>query len=84
MKKNVIKTDSGVKVSFTGMVEKQNIVKMVQNCSTGACECMSDDTKKKISGMQVDGEDGNVSLDLTGDITQKEIENALKRSKVLN
>lgn len=84
MKKNVNKTDSGVNISFTGVVQKQNIVQMVQNCSTGACECMSDDTKKKISNMQVDGEDGNVSLELTGDISKEEIEQALANSKVLN
>jgi len=84
MKKDVFKTDSGVKIAFSGVVAKQQIVKMVENCATGQCECMSDDTKKKITNMQVDGVDGNVELKLTGDVAKEEIEEALAKSKVLN
>lgn len=83
MNKNVFKTNDGVKISFTGEVEKQNIVKMVENCATGQCECMSDETKKKITNMQVSGKDGNVALDLSGEITKEEIEAALAKSQVL-
>jgi len=84
MNKNVFKTNEGVKINFTGVVEKQQIVKMVENCATGRCECMSDDTKKKITNMQVDGADGNVELNLSGDIKKEEIEKALLKSTVLN
>ena len=84
MNKNVFKTGQGVKIAFTGSVEKQNIIKMVENCSTGACECMSDDTKAKISNMEVSGKDGEVNLDLTGDISKEEIEATLAKSKVIN
>ncbi len=84
MNKNVFKTDNGVKINFTGVVQKQQIVKMVENCATGQCECMSDETKKKISNMQVKGKDGNVELQLTGDVAKEEIEKALAKSKVLN
>ena len=84
MEKNVFKTDEGVKVAFTGAVEKQNIVKMVENCATGQCECMSDETKKKITDMQVSGEDGNVEINLSGEISKEEIETAVAKSKVLN
>ncbi|MCH9813272.1 MAG: hypothetical protein K0U47_04940 [Epsilonproteobacteria bacterium] len=84
MKKEVQKTDNGVKISFTGTVEKQNIVKMVENCATGQCECMSDETKAKVKDMQVHGKDGDVELQLSGDIDKAEIEAALKKSKVLN
>lgn len=84
MKKNVFKTQEGVKIKFTGVVEKQQILKMVENCASGQCECMSDETKNKVQNMQVEGEDGNVELQLTGDIGKEEIENALKKSKVLN
>jgi len=82
--KNVFKTGKGVKIAFTGAVEKLNIVKMVENCSTGACECMSDETKAKITNMEVTGKDGEVNLDLSGDISQEEIEAALAKSKVIN
>ncbi len=84
MNKNVFKTNEGVKIKFTGVVQKQQIVKMVENCATGQCECMSDATKKKISNMQVEGKDGNVELQLTGDVAKEEIEKALAKSKVLN
>lgn len=84
MNKFVNKMDNGVKISFTGEVKKQNIVTMVENCSTGKCECMSDETKKKIEGMSVSGKDGEVELELSGDISKEEIEQALSNSKVLN
>ena len=84
MKKEVNATGNGVKIAFTGEVKKENIVKMVENCATGQCECMSDETKRKIKDMRVEGEDGSVELELTGDVAKEEIEAALKRSNVLN
>lgn len=84
MNKNVLKTNQGVKISFTGAVEKQNIVKMVENCATGQCECMSDETKAKITNMEVSGKDGDVALELSGQVSKEEIEEALAKSKVIN
>ena len=83
MEKKVFKTGSGVKIYFTGAVAKQIFVTMVENCSTGACECMSDETKSKITNMQVEGQDGNVELQLDGDVSIQEIQDALAKSKVL-
>lgn len=82
--KNVFKLDDGVKINFTGAVKKQQIMKMVENCATGSCECMSDVTKQKVKNMQVEGEDGDVELKLSGEVSKEEIESALARSKVLN
>jgi len=84
MKKSVSIINNGVKIAFSGGVQKDNIITMVNNCSTGRCECMSDETKEKITDMQVDGSDGDVSLTLTGDITRAEIEEALAKSKVIS
>jgi len=84
MNKKVNATGFGVNISFSGEVKKQNIVTMVENCSTGACECMSDETKAKIENMEVSGKDGEVELALSGDISKEEIEAALAKSKVLN
>jgi len=84
MDKKVFKTGKGVKINFFGTVEKQNIVTMVENCSTGKCECMSDDTKAKITDMKVSGMDGDVALNLEGDVSVEEIQAALAKSKVLN
>ncbi len=84
IKKEVTKLNSGVKINFTGVVEKQNIIKMVENCATGQCECMSDETKAKVKDMKVTGNDGDVKLELSGDVSKEEIEAALARSKVIN
>ncbi len=84
MKKSIKKIDSGVKINFTGVVEKQKIIKMVENCSNGECECMSDETKSKIKDMSVSGVDGDVELRLDGDISEDEIKEALNRSNVIN
>jgi hypothetical protein len=45
---------------------------------------MSDDTKVKIKDMKVSGKDGDVALTLDGDISIDEIQEALKKSKVIN
>jgi hypothetical protein len=84
IKKSIVKIDNGIKVSFSGKVEKQQIVKIVENCSAGKCECMSSETKSKIKGMEVSGNDGEVELTLNGEISEKEIEKALKKSKIIN
>lgn len=84
MQKTVNSLKDGVDISFTGEVKKENIVTMVQNCQTGKCECMSDETKKKIKNMEVSGEDGDVNLTLSGEIKKEEIEAALAKSKVIN
>ena len=84
MNKSVFKTGEGVKITFTGAVEKKNIVTMVENCKTGSCDCMTDETKKKISNMQVSGIDGDVELNLSGKVSKEEIESAIARSKVVN
>ncbi len=84
MQKNVSKTQNGVKINFLESVAKQNIASMVQNCTTGGCECMSDDTKAKIKDMQAEGSNGNVELLLEGDISVEEIQIALEKSKMLN
>ena len=84
MQKNVTSLQNGVKINFTGEVKKEKIVLMVENCKTGKCECMSNETKAKIEAMEVRGKDGDVELALQGDIAKEEIEAALARSKVLN
>ena len=84
MKKEVSNTSAGVKINFIGEVQKSNIVKMVQNCSTGQCECMSDSTKGKIKDMTVKGADGDVELSLEGSVSVDEIQTALAKSKVIN
>jgi arsenate reductase len=81
--KEVTKTDNGVKISFKGQIEKNKIFSMVQNCQQGNCECMNPAMKAKIQDMSISGDDGDVELKLVGDITTKEVEDALSKSKVV-
>jgi len=84
MQKNVIKTTQGVNINFSGEVEKDKIFKMVENCSHGKCDCMNEDTKRKIKEMKVEetGE-GEIKIVLTGDMDKQEIDEAIQRSKVI-
>jgi len=83
-KAEVTKQLSGIRVAFSGAVEKQNVVSMVERCQGGQCDCMSEASKKKIEGLEVGGEDGNVTLSIKGDLAVEEIEAALKKSPLLN
>ena len=83
-KAEVSQINSGVKITFSGTVAKQNVVEMVERCQTGKCDCMSDESKKKIEGMQVRGEDGRVELSIDGDLDLKEIEAAVAKSPLIN
>jgi len=83
-KAEVTKQISGIKVAFSGNVEKQSVVSMVQRCQGGQCDCMSDEAKKKIEGLEVTGEDGSVELNISGDLDVEAIEAALKKSPLLN
>ncbi len=82
IQKQVLQTASGVKISFKN-APLQTIQTVVQNCQKGKCECMSDETKKKIKNMQIEAKEDGVELTIKGDIAKEEIEAALKRSKLL-
>ena len=84
IKKDVKQNENGVSINFSGAIDKDTVFTMVQNCSTGKCECMSDETKAKVKDMVVTGEDGDVKLELRGDVSEAEIKEALSRSKVVN
>ncbi|MEA2029740.1 MAG: hypothetical protein U9N49_12310 [Campylobacterota bacterium] len=84
MEKNVTKTTQGVNINFSGEVEKDKIFKMVENCAHGQCDCMKEDTKRKIKEMKVqESGEGEIKIVLTGDMDIKEIDEAIKRSKVI-
>ncbi|MDA7816755.1 hypothetical protein N9A28_01040 [Sulfurimonas sp.] len=82
-KADVTAVNNGVKITFSGAVEKQNVVEMVQRCQTGQCDCMSDESKQKIEAMDISGEDGNVELTIKGDIDVNEIQNSVSKSPLI-
>ena len=83
MDNKIIKLYNGVKITFSEDIKKENIVKMVDNCSKGKCECMSDETKSKIKTMEVTGEDGEVELSLEGEVSVEDIKDAISKSKMI-
>ncbi|QOY53607.1 hypothetical protein HUE87_06685 [Candidatus Sulfurimonas marisnigri] len=83
-KANVEVQKDGVKITFSGAVEKKNVVEMVERCQSGKCECMIQETKEKIKNMQVSGEDGNIELMLQGDdIDASEVKRAISNSPLI-
>ena len=85
MKKNanVKLFNSGVKITFTG-VAKQNVVEMVERCQTGKCDCMSDESKEKIQGMDISEINGDIELNIEGDLNIDEIREAVSKSPLIN
>ncbi len=80
---SVQKSEKGVTIRFDKKVSSQVVFAMVENCSEGRCECMSDGTKKKMKSMHIDQNANGVSLTIVGDVSEEEIEAALERSKIL-
>ena len=81
---NVSVIDNGVKIKFTGAVAKQNVVEMVERCQSGQCDCMSDESKQKIKNMSIDGVDGDIELNIQGDLDVDEIQKAVVKSPLVN
>lgn len=83
-KADVTKLNDGVKITFSVNVAKQNVVEMVQRCQSGKCDCMSDESKAKIASLEVSGEDGNVELEITGDLSADEVKTAVSKSPLIH
>ena len=80
---NVNKLSTGVNITFSSGIEKVKVFEMVERCQNGHCDCMSDDTKKKIEKITLKDEE-NLSIQVDGtSIEKKEIEEALKNSPLL-
>ncbi len=82
-KANVTAKLNGVKITFSGAIQKQSVVEMVERCQTGKCDCMSDESKEKIKDMSIGGEDGNVELNIEGDLDVNEIQEAVSKSPLI-
>ena len=79
----VNKLHSGVNITFSPEIEKIKVFEMVERCQNGQCDCMSDDTKKKIEKITLNDKE-NLSLKIEGSTIEKqEIEEALRNSPLL-
>jgi len=56
---------------------------MVERCQTGACECMSGESKENIENIEISGIDGDVELKIHGKVDVEEIREAVSKSPLL-
>lgn len=82
-KADVTLSKDGVNIKFSGAIKKSNVVEMVERCKTGKCDCMSDESKEKIKDINVTGSDGDVELNINGDLDVEEIQRAVSKSPLM-
>ncbi|MBU2806726.1 hypothetical protein HF285_00130 [Acidithiobacillus ferrooxidans F221] len=76
----VQKTAEGVAVHVDNSVETKKVFAIVENCQTGQCDCMSAETKAKVTGMEVVQGENGTQIHIAGDLSPEEITAAMARS----
>ncbi len=87
--KKTMKDVSQVKAIEEGVVievvdesaDTDKIKEVVENCQTGKCDCMSEETKAKVTFMDFRIENGKPVIEIKGDVSEEEIKEAVNRSK---
>ena len=75
-------TEEGVVIEVIDETVDTNKVKeVVENCKTGKCDCMSEETKQKITFMDFRVKDGKPVIEIKGNVSEEEIKEAVSRSK---
>ncbi|WP_291521749.1 hypothetical protein [Acidithiobacillus sp.] len=76
----VQKTAEGVAVHVDQSVDAKKVFAIVENCQTGLCDCMSTQTKTKVTGMSVHQGENGKEIHIAGDLSSEEIVEAMARS----
>ena len=78
----VKKSDDGVKIEINSSqkADLDAVQGMVENCATGACDCMKPETKEKVQGMEFRTVEGKSAIYIKGDISVEEIHETMDRS----
>lgn len=77
----VERTEDGVVVRVVEKgVMKEKIEEIVNNCKTGQCSCISEETKRKVSSIDVKILGGKPAIEIRGDVSKEEIEEAVLKS----
>ena len=79
----VKKTDDGVVIEIDSRVESDiaAVQKMVENCATGKCDCMTTEVKNKVSSMKFEPMiNGNYGIKINGSVTVRDIHETIDRS----
>ncbi|MEJ5172097.1 MAG: hypothetical protein WHT47_00085 [Hydrogenothermaceae bacterium] len=77
----VKKTGEGVLIEVNDSeVSKEKLEEMITSCQTGRCDCMTEETKKKITFIELRFTDGKPAIQIKGDVSKEEIESAMSKS----
>ena len=75
-------TEEGVVIEVVDETVDANKVKeVIENCQTGKCNCMSEETKAKVTFMDFRVENGKTVIEIKGEVSEEEIKEAVSRSK---
>ncbi|WP_293444962.1 hypothetical protein [Persephonella sp.] len=75
-------TEEGVIIEVIDKtVDAEKVKEVVENCQTGKCDCMSEETKAKVTFMDFKIEDGKPVIEIKGEVSEEEIKEAVKKSK---
>ncbi|WP_293448303.1 hypothetical protein [Persephonella sp.] len=75
-------TEEGVIIEVIDKtVDAEKVKEVVENCQTGKCDCMSEETKTKVTFMDFKIEDGKPVIEIKGEVSEEEIKEAVKKSK---
>lgn len=69
---NVTNSLEGVDISILGEVKFQDVQEMTEACRNGTCGC-SPDMLSKIDAIHTSGNDGNVTIKLSGKLKADEV-----------
>lgn len=70
----------GVDVHLKGDVEKQKVDAMVEKCGTGTCSCCGPEFIETLDGIEVEGQDGDVTIHVKGkNVREGEISDKLSK-----
>ena len=78
----VKKTADGVLIEITSRKDSdlKAVQGMVENCATGACDCMKPETKEKVEGMEFKTVEGKSGIYIKGNLSVEEIHETMDRS----
>ena len=75
-------TEEGVIIEVIDKtVDAEKVKEVVENCQTGKCDCMSEETKAKVTFMDFKIKDGKPVIEIKGEVSEEEIKEAVGRSK---
>ena len=75
---SVVQTDDGVDVRFRHeAVEREKVDAMLDNCRAGSCDCCGPEFVENLDGLDVEGQDGDVTIHVRGPVTKAIIEEKL-------